>query len=196
MDGWSFFASGLSAECINGPIEWILYRWGKPKPMPSLTLNAPDPEFEIGLELDSAEVRGILLYNNQEWGRSVLSSMLLNQAEHCIQSHFRFLKLTLLAVRLTMNCYIVYRLSWLSTKARVNFEWYYYRTGTIRWRATSLWNACELPFPSLSVLYLECDLGSIRPLSSRHQLGITRSFRFLPVPGSEGFLFGWTRSAY
>ncbi|KAJ3786434.1 hypothetical protein GGU10DRAFT_290232 [Lentinula aff. detonsa] len=26
-------------------------------------------EFEIALELDSAEVRGILLYNNQEWGR-------------------------------------------------------------------------------------------------------------------------------
>ncbi|KAF9074482.1 actin-like ATPase domain-containing protein [Rhodocollybia butyracea] len=26
-------------------------------------------EFEIGLELDSAEVRGILLYNDQEWGR-------------------------------------------------------------------------------------------------------------------------------
>ncbi|KAF5361454.1 hypothetical protein D9758_006262 [Tetrapyrgos nigripes] len=26
-------------------------------------------EFEIGLELDSAEVRGVLLYNNQEWGR-------------------------------------------------------------------------------------------------------------------------------
>ncbi|KAF8637103.1 hypothetical protein AX17_003007 [Amanita inopinata Kibby_2008] len=26
-------------------------------------------EFELGLELDSAEVRGILLYNNQEWGR-------------------------------------------------------------------------------------------------------------------------------
>ncbi|KAJ3921005.1 hypothetical protein F5877DRAFT_36885 [Lentinula edodes] len=45
-------------------------------------------EFEIGLELDSAEVRGILLYNNQEWGRSVLSSILLNQAEHHLQSHF------------------------------------------------------------------------------------------------------------
>ncbi|KAF5381924.1 hypothetical protein D9757_007563 [Collybiopsis confluens] len=29
-------------------------------------------EFEIGLELDSAEVRGILLYNNQEWGRQVM----------------------------------------------------------------------------------------------------------------------------
>lgn len=28
-------------------------------------------EFELGLELDSAEVRGILLYNNQEWGRYV-----------------------------------------------------------------------------------------------------------------------------
>ncbi|KIY62877.1 actin-like ATPase domain-containing protein [Cylindrobasidium torrendii FP15055 ss-10] len=26
-------------------------------------------EFELGLELDSAEVRGILLYDNQEWGR-------------------------------------------------------------------------------------------------------------------------------
>ncbi|KAL9710549.1 hypothetical protein Ac2012v2_006084 [Leucoagaricus gongylophorus] len=26
-------------------------------------------EFELGLELDSAEVRGILLYKNQEWGR-------------------------------------------------------------------------------------------------------------------------------
>lgn len=25
-------------------------------------------EFELGLELDSAEVRGILLYQNQEWG--------------------------------------------------------------------------------------------------------------------------------
>jgi hypothetical protein len=30
------------------------------------------PEFELGLELDSAEVRGILLYNNQEWGRFVM----------------------------------------------------------------------------------------------------------------------------
>ena len=28
-------------------------------------------EFEVGLELDSAEVRGILLYNGVEWGRSV-----------------------------------------------------------------------------------------------------------------------------
>ncbi|KDR79932.1 hypothetical protein GALMADRAFT_153665 [Galerina marginata CBS 339.88] len=29
-------------------------------------------EFELGLELDSAEVRGILMYNNQEWGRVTL----------------------------------------------------------------------------------------------------------------------------
>ena len=28
-------------------------------------------EFEVGLELDSAEVRGVLLYNGVEWGRSV-----------------------------------------------------------------------------------------------------------------------------
>jgi hypothetical protein len=36
-----------------------------------LQLSEPLPEFELGLELDGAEVRGILLYNNQEWGRSV-----------------------------------------------------------------------------------------------------------------------------
>ncbi|KAG8681066.1 hypothetical protein FRC08_015858 [Ceratobasidium sp. 394] len=28
-------------------------------------------EFELGLELDSAEVRGVLLYNGDEWGRVV-----------------------------------------------------------------------------------------------------------------------------
>ena len=33
-------------------------------------------EFELGLEVDSAEVRGILLYNDQEWGRFALSETL------------------------------------------------------------------------------------------------------------------------
>ncbi|KAM6493252.1 actin-like ATPase domain containing protein [Amanita muscaria] len=44
--------------------------------LPTFRQNANAPpgrgfytEFELGLELDSAEVRGILLYNNQEWGR-------------------------------------------------------------------------------------------------------------------------------
>jgi hypothetical protein len=44
--------------------------------LPSFQQNANSPqptgfytEFELGLELDSAEVRGILLYQNQEWGR-------------------------------------------------------------------------------------------------------------------------------
>ncbi|KAF5375362.1 hypothetical protein D9615_008000 [Tricholomella constricta] len=44
--------------------------------LPTFQQNAtmPQPggfytEFELGLELDSAEVRGILLYNSQEWGR-------------------------------------------------------------------------------------------------------------------------------
>lgn len=35
-------------------------------------------EFELGLELDSVEVRGILLYNGQEWGRCVSTSSSLN----------------------------------------------------------------------------------------------------------------------
>ena len=29
-------------------------------------------EFELGLELDSAEVRGVLIYQGQDWGRVVL----------------------------------------------------------------------------------------------------------------------------
>ncbi|CAA7262612.1 unnamed protein product [Cyclocybe aegerita] len=44
--------------------------------LPTFRQNASLPqmsgfytEFELGLELDSAEVRGILLFNNQEWGR-------------------------------------------------------------------------------------------------------------------------------
>jgi len=44
--------------------------------LPAFQQNAAVPqvggfytEFELGLELDSAEVRGILLYQNQEWGR-------------------------------------------------------------------------------------------------------------------------------
>ncbi|KAF9054273.1 hypothetical protein BJ165DRAFT_1522813 [Panaeolus papilionaceus] len=44
--------------------------------LPTFQQNAASPnpngfytEFELGLELDSAEVRGILLFKNQEWGR-------------------------------------------------------------------------------------------------------------------------------
>ena len=37
------------------------------------TVGAPlsDPEFELGLELDSAEVRGILIHEGEECGRVV-----------------------------------------------------------------------------------------------------------------------------
>ncbi|KAG9217771.1 hypothetical protein CCMSSC00406_0003540 [Pleurotus cornucopiae] len=44
--------------------------------LPTFRQNAANPppggfytEFELGLELDSAEVRGILIFNGQEWGR-------------------------------------------------------------------------------------------------------------------------------
>ncbi|KAH7103744.1 hypothetical protein BKA62DRAFT_615790 [Auriculariales sp. MPI-PUGE-AT-0066] len=42
--------------------------------LPTFQQNAANPhgfytEFELGLELDSAEVRGVLFYNNEEWGR-------------------------------------------------------------------------------------------------------------------------------
>ncbi|KDQ16894.1 hypothetical protein BOTBODRAFT_106352 [Botryobasidium botryosum FD-172 SS1] len=46
--------------------------------LPSFQQNASNPqgtgfytEFELGLELDSAEVRGVLLYNGEEWGQVV-----------------------------------------------------------------------------------------------------------------------------
>lgn len=38
----------------------------------SLDIAALHIDFELGLELDSAEVRGVLLHNNEEWGRFVI----------------------------------------------------------------------------------------------------------------------------
>ena len=35
--------------------------------------HANAPEFELGLELDSAEVRGVLIYQGQDWGRVVFN---------------------------------------------------------------------------------------------------------------------------
>ena len=32
-------------------------------------------DFELGLELDGAEVRGILVYEGQEWGRVVFDML-------------------------------------------------------------------------------------------------------------------------
>jgi len=39
--------------------------------IPTLSRDRADgiQEFEIGLEIDSAEIRAILLYEDQEWGR-------------------------------------------------------------------------------------------------------------------------------
>jgi hypothetical protein len=33
------------------------------------------PDFELGLELDGAEVRGILLYEGREWGRVIFDML-------------------------------------------------------------------------------------------------------------------------
>lgn len=40
---------------------------------PTLTFGSAD--FELGLELDGAEVRGILLYEGREWGRVVFDML-------------------------------------------------------------------------------------------------------------------------
>lgn len=60
-------------ELEHAPPEWILHRCvlccfflcGQIAEMGLVT------EFELGLELDSAEVRGILIYEGQDWGHVV-----------------------------------------------------------------------------------------------------------------------------
>ena len=37
--------------------------------------NTTRADFELGLELDGAEVRGILLYEGREWGRVVFDML-------------------------------------------------------------------------------------------------------------------------
>lgn len=49
----------LPAERVNSDLNF------------NLSYSRLGLEFELGLELDSAEVRGILLYEGQEWGRVV-----------------------------------------------------------------------------------------------------------------------------
>ena len=39
--------------------------------MSDMTMSVP-VEFELGLELDSAEVRGVLMYDGQDWGYAVV----------------------------------------------------------------------------------------------------------------------------
>lgn len=59
-----------------------------------LLLRQRATEFELGLELDSAEVRGILIFNGQEWGRFVFH---IDGARFYyslrLQGYFRFLEL-------------------------------------------------------------------------------------------------------
>lgn len=67
---WTVDLSSLPTFQQNAAIPQTggFYTGGKPGDC-HWTLTNLLLEFELGLELDSAEVRGILLYNNQEWGR-------------------------------------------------------------------------------------------------------------------------------
>lgn len=59
--------------------------------VPPKALTLAESEFELGLELDSAEVRGILLYENQEWGRWVLHGVYILPRSPCNRVTFDFL---------------------------------------------------------------------------------------------------------
>jgi hypothetical protein len=77
---WSVDLSALPSFQRNAsnPHNTGFYTGAKPSFIPI----APDLlesrfllDFELGLELDSAEVRGVLLHNNEEWGRYVVASI-------------------------------------------------------------------------------------------------------------------------
>lgn len=56
-------------------------------PVQEIISNIDCPvEFEIGLEMDSAEVRGTLLYNGQEWGKLVLLASPIFMTAHAAVS--------------------------------------------------------------------------------------------------------------
>jgi len=61
-------------ETTNELCKWTVDLTTLPTFQRNISIPQPNgfyTEFELGLELDSAEVRGILLYEGQEWGRVV-----------------------------------------------------------------------------------------------------------------------------
>jgi hypothetical protein len=72
MDGGPQFLADFPTKCEYAPAKWVLYWCVLLCPVARYSESyAFRTEFELGLELDSAEVRGILLYEGQEWGRVV-----------------------------------------------------------------------------------------------------------------------------
>jgi hypothetical protein len=77
MDGGHWFAALVPRECKRAHTGRILYGYVKRKsPLPSGSHDQLGwTDFELGLELDGAEVRGILVYEGQEWGRVVFDML-------------------------------------------------------------------------------------------------------------------------
>jgi len=101
MDSGLVFASNIPSERVEPSEWWLLHRYVSfftlvfPNNLPPLTIIC-GAEFELGLELDSAEVRGILLFNSQEWGRSVFASTF-----HCSLRRLKYYFSLFLELRLT-----------------------------------------------------------------------------------------------
>ena len=81
MAGRPGCAPGLPAERGRKHGEWLLHRSVSDMfyhRIEGLTIARVDShssrvvsEFELGLEFDSAEVRGVLMYDGREWGKVV-----------------------------------------------------------------------------------------------------------------------------
>lgn len=65
MPSQNGFYTGTSKACA----------FGDPHDGPTRGSASASADFELGLELDGAEVRGILLFEGREWGRVIFDML-------------------------------------------------------------------------------------------------------------------------
>lgn len=71
MDGRHWFVALVPRERKHALSRRLLYGYVELMPFPGPHDRLVRADFELGLELDGAEVRGILQYDGREWGRVV-----------------------------------------------------------------------------------------------------------------------------
>lgn len=75
MDGRHWFVALIPRERKHAHTGRLLYGYVERMSFPGPHDRLDSADFELGLELDGAEVRGILLYEGREWGRVVFDML-------------------------------------------------------------------------------------------------------------------------
>lgn len=70
VDGRPERAAQLPARRGHAVAQRLLHRYAR-RGFSCARADAAGAEFELGLELDSAEVRGVLIFEGQDWGHVV-----------------------------------------------------------------------------------------------------------------------------